>query len=344
MEDKPSATTTIEYKEETSSKSIQQLPEPKEAHVSAKPEVVKKAPSTETAEEQIKRQFVILDPAVGSQVNTPEIYDSWKAHKEKYALIKEWEVHRHRTLTEIKKLLDNACESIFTALSTAISNNKNLVNYFVAISSSLKEFSKQMSKVPDLLSPVVELHSKENMSKLFNSVAKSDKDFAKNAADLAKYIDTVILSDVKGAIITYNKNVNAQKEVYPKLSKSVGDTEGKVMGLFHAYTAAVNNKELQILGGQAGNELDLWLPLHQYSLVVKQQASHIMKYAQFCENLIEDRRNLETTRVNSCNKSLENYFQQHKAYFGQCEAFATFLPSVCFFFLFSQQKRSTNWT
>ncbi len=290
--------------------------------------------ASETAEEQIKRQFVIFDSphassTAGPAVNTGEIYDSWKTHKEQYAVMKEWEMHRHRCLLETKELLDTVCESLFTALTTAVSNNKNMAGYFTAISNSLKDFSKQMSKVPDLLQPLAELHSKAgngSLTKLFNNAATADSSFSKSAAELAKYVDSVILSDLKSAISAYNKNVSAQKEVCPKLAKAVEETEGKIMSLFHAYTAAVNSKEMQILSGQP--ESDLWPVFHQYSVAVKRQADNIMKYTTFCQNLIEDRQNLETMRIDSCNKSLEKYFQQHKIAFGHNEIFAAFLPSV----------------
>ena len=55
-----------------------------------------------------------------------------------------------------------------------------------------------------------------------------------------------------------------------------------------------------------------------------------MKYAQFCENLLEDKRNLETTRIDSCSKSIEKYLQQYKVAVGQNETFSSFLPSVLF--------------
>lgn len=53
-----------------------------------------------------------------------------------------------------------------------------------------------------------------------------------------------------------------------------------------------------------------------------------MKYAQFAENLIEERRKLETMRVDSCNKSLEKYLQRYKALLGQNELYTALLPSV----------------
>jgi len=321
----------------TENKNTENIPSP--AHTEIKIiEAQQKIPSKDIAE-QIEQQFVILDPnnnnLLQNDVNTEKIYNSWKSLKSLFAVLKDFEITRHQNLIQTKELLDNICESIFNALGSAINNNKNLIGYFTGISIGLKELSKQMSRGPEILNQIAEIHQKAQnpIEKLLNLTIKNDQNISKAANSVAKFVDNFILEDLKSGVNSYNKNVIAQREIYPKLAKIVDETETKIISLFHLFSIAISEKEHHILSGQQYQiyeNKDFYLNIHEYRIIVQKQSTNIIKYAQFCENLIEDRRNLESMRVNSITKSLENYYQNYKLEFGNLDSFNNFLPSVFF--------------
>ncbi len=178
----------------------------------------------ESPEQQIQRQFVILDsssPAQASKVNPAAIFTYWKVHKEQFARLKEWENQRHMNMIATKALLDTVCDCIFMSLKTAISNNKALSKYFTSLVAAFTNFAKQTSKVSEALKPIRTLHARAAGPEwnFFQNAEKAELDQAKGAGELARYVEGDILADLKEGVRTYEQSFRAQRETFPTLSK-----------------------------------------------------------------------------------------------------------------------------
>eukprot|EP00826_Nyctotherus_ovalis_P042077 TRINITY_DN4294_c0_g1_i7.p1 TRINITY_DN4294_c0_g1~~TRINITY_DN4294_c0_g1_i7.p1 ORF type:complete len:406 (+),score=126.46 TRINITY_DN4294_c0_g1_i7:73-1290(+) len=246
--------------------------------------------------------------------------------RDRYATLRDWEINRHKVLVEAKKLFDNICESIFTALTTAIANNKNLMKWFETLLIGLKEFSKQTASLPNL--SLLATYSAMPEACLFTVLPDANKALSRNVKDLAKHTESSILSELRDVIASYNKTVHTQKEIYPTLSKNMKETEKKLMKLFNGYTMAARKKEEGILEMGGKERVDPWVSYHQYVVALKGQFNNVSKYGEYCRELVKIRRNLETMRINSCTKSLKDYLLKYSACFGESGTFGSLLPSV----------------
>ena len=276
------------------------------------------------AELELPEDFVMINHT--PEVHSPKTEAELKAHKEQYATLRDWEINRHKILVELKQLFDNICESVFAALTSAIKNNRNLVKWFETLLNGLKEFSKQVASTPALTLPTTYVEAPD--VQLLSLVPKINKSFSKNIIELTKYLESTIMSELKGVMVSYNRTVNAQKEIYPSYSKAIKDTEKKLMKLFNGFTMSAKSKEKQILDCGIKERTDMWMPFHQYEVILKNQFNYISKYAEYCRELIKIRGNLETVRVNSCIKSLKDYASKYSSCFGGLGGFNFVLPEV----------------
>jgi len=291
------------------------------------------SPGYDTAEAQIQRHFITLDSTLStdeSGMNALEIYKRWKEHKKDSAIVKERELYRHHKLMEGKRFIDEICEVIFASLLMNINNSKNLLIHFNTISNNFKEFAKKVSQAPETLGGASESYagSEEPIAKFFSALTECDKNFAKEAVEFAAYIDSDIIPELQENIKGHNSRTQAYRNEYPKLFISVENTEKKILNLFKSYTNIVDNNELHILTGKFFNTEDSWVFFHQYTLIVEQQKVNLSKYGDFCESLIEIRKDLETVRVSLYNKSIEKVCKGYQTYFGKQDIFNSVLSSV----------------
>eukprot|EP00826_Nyctotherus_ovalis_P046039 TRINITY_DN5158_c0_g1_i2.p1 TRINITY_DN5158_c0_g1~~TRINITY_DN5158_c0_g1_i2.p1 ORF type:complete len:329 (-),score=87.50 TRINITY_DN5158_c0_g1_i2:576-1502(-) len=285
----------------------------------------------DTPEAQIQRHFLTFDSsALADQTgaNAREIYGKWQELKRDCAGVKEREVYRHHRLAGAKRFVDEVCEAIFASLSTTINNTKSLSAHFTALSNNLKEFARKMLEVPEVLES--EANTEEPMGKLFGALAECDKNLGKEAFDFAGYIEAEIISELQEGIKGHNSRTQAYKNEYPKLFANVENTEKKVMDLFKSYMDIVDNNEIHILTGKFFDIEDSWILFNQYTLAIGQQKTNVCKYSDFCESLIELRKDLETVRIALCNKGIEKACKGYETYFGKQQIFDSILSFVLY--------------